>query len=148
MIIKVIPENDQERRMVQDVEHIRVKEFFMFGTKKDKDGDLLDFHDWHGSYRFLIGSLAYFSDVISSERSRKESSDDSIKSIPRVLPAPPAMIKYGSEMNNNDDDNGVVNGVIADDMQDDAEELIDQPNAMDEESPTPIMRPLKGDFES
>ena len=65
MIIKIIPE---EGDTISEVEHKNVNEFFIFGNKKDDDGDLVDFHDWKGAYRYLLGSLAYFEDVIKDER--------------------------------------------------------------------------------
>lgn len=67
MIIKITPENDEERGRIQEVEHVGVKEFFIFGNKKDTDSDLIDFHDWNGSYRYLVGSLYYFTNMLSDE---------------------------------------------------------------------------------
>ncbi|MFA5312903.1 MAG: hypothetical protein WC375_06230 [Methanomassiliicoccales archaeon] len=114
MIIKIIPENDKEKAYISEVEHKNVKEFFIFGNKQDTDGDLLDFHDWHGSYRFLLGSLGYFTTIISDERRNKEVPENRM----RVMPGPgldpnmpnmggdsfpvrsgkhPQMIKYGTE---------------------------------------------------
>ena len=71
MIIKIMPENDIERQRIQAVEHTGVKEFFIFGNKKDKDGDLIDFHDWTGSYRYLEGSLYHFLTTITEEKKVK-----------------------------------------------------------------------------
>jgi len=65
MIIKIIPEEGEK---VTEVEHHNVKEFFIFGNKKDTDGDFVDFHDWKGSYRYLMGSLAYFNETIKDEK--------------------------------------------------------------------------------
>ena len=79
MIIKIMPENDIERQRIQAVEHTGVKEFFIFGNKKDKDGDLIDFHDWTGSYRYLEGSLYHFLTTITEEkkvRSKKRNENE------------------------------------------------------------------------
>jgi len=68
MIIKIIPEEGDKN--ITEVEHHNVQEFFMFGNKKDENGDFIDFHDWRGGYRNLMGSLAYFSEVIKDERAQ------------------------------------------------------------------------------
>ena len=73
MIIKLIPETDAEKRKFQDqfgsdkIVHKNVREYFFFGNKKGNDG-LADFHEWSGSYRYLMSSLKYFEEVISDER--------------------------------------------------------------------------------
>ena len=71
MIIKLIPETDMEKARLQEVEHSGVGEFFIFGNKRDNDGTLLDFHDWNGSYRYLIGSIYYFTQLLSDEQQIK-----------------------------------------------------------------------------
>ena len=71
MIIKIIPENEFESQKMQEVEHTGIKEFFIFGNKIDKDGDLIDFHDWKGSYRYLEGSLYHFLTTITEEKKKK-----------------------------------------------------------------------------
>ena len=68
MIIKIMPENDAERATIQEVEHKGVKEFFIFGNKKDSEGEPIDFHDWKGSYRYLVGSLYYFTNMLADEQ--------------------------------------------------------------------------------
>jgi len=73
MIIKIIPENDAERARMQAVEHTGVKEFFIFGNKKDSESDSIDFHDWTGSYRYLVGSLYYFTNMLAEEMGSKAS---------------------------------------------------------------------------
>lgn len=72
MLLKLIPENDMEKQKIKKIEHYGVKEFFIFGNKRDEDGSLLDFQEWNGSFRYLIGSLDYFRDVINDERRNKE----------------------------------------------------------------------------
>jgi len=72
MIIKIIPETAEEKRTAKEIKHVGVKDFFFCGNKKDKEEALVDFHDWHGSYRFLEGSLLYFSNIIREERQEKE----------------------------------------------------------------------------
>ena len=85
MIIKVIPENDMEKSKIQEVEHTGVKEFFMFLTKKDKDGELVDAHDWTGCYKNLIGSLGYYLEVIKSEFQARSTSQGSEINIPAAM---------------------------------------------------------------
>jgi len=69
MIIKIMPENDIERAKMKAIEHTGVKEFFIFGNKKDEENESLDFHEWSGSYRYLVGSLYYFTGMLSDEMS-------------------------------------------------------------------------------
>ena len=64
MKIKLIPETEEEKSRMGEVEHSGVKTFFMFGSKIDQDGDILEFHDWHGGYKYLVGSLYYFTNFI------------------------------------------------------------------------------------
>jgi len=64
MIIKIIPE---EGDTIQEVEHKNIGDFFIIGNKKDGDEDVIDFHDWKGNPRYLIGSLAYFGAVIGND---------------------------------------------------------------------------------
>lgn len=71
MIIKVIPETDAEKKKIQEVEHTNVKEFFMFGNKKDADEALIDFHDWNGSYRYIESMLSHFVSVVQREQIQK-----------------------------------------------------------------------------
>jgi hypothetical protein len=68
MIIKIIPEGAET---IKKVEHKGVKEFFIMGNKIDPDGSLIDYHDWSGSYRYLVGSLKYFAEVLNDERRAK-----------------------------------------------------------------------------
>jgi hypothetical protein len=71
MIIKVIPETDAEKQRMQEVEHKGVRDFLMFGNKRDENYNLIDFHDWSGSYRYLEGSLYYFLTNITEEKQMK-----------------------------------------------------------------------------
>ena len=71
MIIKFIPETDKERETMHETEHAGVKEFFMFGNKIDGDGNLIEFNDWNGSYKMLIGNLSYFQKIVENEMYRK-----------------------------------------------------------------------------
>jgi hypothetical protein len=86
MIIKIIPETEMEKAKVNEVEHYGVSEFFIFGNKRDEGGDLIDFHDWKGGYRYLVGSLYYFLKLISGEQKEKHN---------RSSEMPPKMVKYG-----------------------------------------------------
>jgi hypothetical protein len=77
MIIKFIPETDQEKdsfakNNVDEIVHENVKEYMVFGNKIDEEGDSLDFHEWKGSYRYLLGSLEYFSKIIDDARKENE----------------------------------------------------------------------------
>ena len=78
MIIKITPETEEEMDRIKEVEHHNVREFFIFGTKKDPDGDVVDFHDWTGQYRYLIGSLAYFQNKLMTDESSKSSNKQEI----------------------------------------------------------------------
>lgn len=71
MIIKVIPETEAEKQRMQTVEHTGVRDFLMFGNKRDSEDSLIDFHDWSGSYRYLEGSLYHFLTTITEEKKFK-----------------------------------------------------------------------------
>jgi len=68
MRIKIISEGNDG---VQSIEHEDVGEFFIFGNKKDADGSVVDFHDWKGSFRYLIGSLYHFLKHVELERNQQ-----------------------------------------------------------------------------
>lgn len=95
MIIKVIPETDAEKARLKEVTHEHVNEFFMFGNRQDGDGDLVDFHDWTGSYRYLIGSLYYFTKGIEAEELSNKSGGVQVP-VQLSAPKPQAkMLKFG-----------------------------------------------------
>jgi hypothetical protein len=71
MIIQVIPETEQEKLNMDIVEHRGVREFMVFGNKTDNDGMLVDFHEWQGGYRYLVGSLHYFANIVDEERKER-----------------------------------------------------------------------------
>jgi len=79
MKIKLIPETDAEisrykdenGEEIEEIVYENVKGHFISGFREDEDGDLVDFHEWHGSYRFLIGDLQYYYEVINDERRGK-----------------------------------------------------------------------------
>jgi hypothetical protein len=87
MIIKIIPENDEEKNRFQEcfsaseISHSGVKEYFVFGNKADVNGQLIDFHEWTGSPRYLMGNLRYFFEVVNDERRDKDSESHSAKKI-------------------------------------------------------------------
>lgn len=94
MIIKMIPETNEEisrfeSKGVTEVEHVGVREFCIFGNKIDAEGDLADFHEWHGSYRYLLGSLDFFYQTINDKR-RDQGYQPPIR-----LAQDPSMIKRG-----------------------------------------------------
>jgi hypothetical protein len=68
MIIKLIPENDAEKARTPEFELSGVNEFLIMGNQVDEDGTQTDFHEWNGSYRYLFGSLNYYSEVLNDER--------------------------------------------------------------------------------
>jgi len=77
MIIKIIPETDEEKNLFKnnfstsEIIHNGVKEYFVFGNK-DQNKELIDFHEWAGSPRYIMGSLRYFFEVINDERRMRE----------------------------------------------------------------------------
>ena len=66
MKIVVIPETDEEKARFNIAEHENVNEFFLFGNKMTGEG-VIDFHDWRGSYRYLVGSMSWFEEEIKTE---------------------------------------------------------------------------------
>jgi hypothetical protein len=68
MIIQIIPETEQEKLTTDIIEHRGVREFMVFGNKVDNNDLLVDFHEWSGGYRYLVGSLHYFANVVDEER--------------------------------------------------------------------------------
>jgi len=73
MIITIMPENDIERAKMEGVTHTGVNEFFLFGNKKYNENELMDFHDWSGSYVYLVGKLNYFTGMLTGEQLGKSS---------------------------------------------------------------------------
>ena len=68
MKIKIIPETKEEKenfeaKGLNSIEHKGVKEYFFFGNKQSVTRSE-EFLEWNGSYRYLIGSLAYFFELI------------------------------------------------------------------------------------
>ena len=100
MIIKISPENEFEAQRIKEVEHTGVKEFFMFGNKKDKDQDLIDFHDWSGSYRYLEGSLYHFLTTVTEEKKTKSHNTNEISIKPQGQIQSP-FVKRGAVENPN-----------------------------------------------
>lgn len=90
MIIKIIPETDAEKAKLKKVEHHGVKEFLVFGLKRDEDGTNIEFHDWTGSFTYLIRSLCYF-----LHRVETEERDQKIARAERMEKTQGKMIKYG-----------------------------------------------------
>lgn len=93
MIIKLIPENDFEKQKFRDkfgadkIEHKGVREYLIFGNKVEGARDILDFHEWVGSYRYLMSGLYYFQEIINDERKSGISS-----AIPTVVQNEPLTI--------------------------------------------------------
>ena len=71
MIIKIIPETEEEKARSSEVEYSDVKEFFLMGNNvlhEENGSRLNEFHEWTGSYRYLIGTMSYYIEVINDER--------------------------------------------------------------------------------
>jgi len=86
MIIKFIAETDAERKRFggnEVVEHLNVKEYFIAGNKLDAEGSVVDFHEWNGSFRYLLGTLGYFQEIINDDRRRSSRQDES--ELPRAM---------------------------------------------------------------
>lgn len=122
MIIKIIPEKGETH--IKEVEHHNIKEFLIFGNKKDADGELIDFHDWSGQYRYLIGSLFYFQGMLANEQSGKSmpsprpsmempkpSTQGMLKQIPSDYPNL-QILKAGKEI-----EGEIIDGVDGDEME-------------------------------
>jgi len=71
MKVTISPETELEKKNFKVIEHEGVNEFMIFGNKKDHDGHLIDFHEWSGQYRYLIGGIHYFAEVINDERKER-----------------------------------------------------------------------------
>ncbi len=98
MIVKLIPESEEEKKAyenkgIAEMVHEGVKEFMLFGNKIDADGDLADFHEWHGSYRYLMGSLQYFYDVVNDNRKNQNVSSGSFQTATLTKPM---LVKRGN----------------------------------------------------
>ena len=68
MIVKLIPENEEEKARSATIELTGVKEFFLAGNLVDEDGTPGEFHEWSGAYRYLYGSLCHYAEIINDER--------------------------------------------------------------------------------
>jgi len=91
MIIKFIPETEAEKAKHKEIKYTGVKEFLVFGNRKDADGYLVDFHEWEGGYRYLLGSLDFFYNEINDERKGEASN----RIVMQSAPTQPRMIKHG-----------------------------------------------------
>jgi len=96
MIIKITPETDAERKKIQEVEHTGVREFFIFGNKLDDDNELVDFHDWKGSYRYIEGSCYHFLGRIRHDQDSKSIQEAKIN-VTAATPATPLIKRSGAE---------------------------------------------------
>lgn len=65
MIIRLIPEGNENSN---EIEIRGVKEFMLFGNNISDEGKLVDFHEWTGSFKYLLGSMSYYHEVINDER--------------------------------------------------------------------------------
>lgn len=122
MIIQMIPETEEERQKfikkfsAEKIEHTGVKDMFIFGNKIDSDKDIVDFHEWTGTYRYLLSSLNYFYEIINDERrshnidrptpipnmiSDTEEINEAVKSIKQGFKNGPKIFKKGNVNNPN-----------------------------------------------
>lgn len=67
MKIVLIPETEEEKVNFPPSEHEGISEFFLCG-KLNQEGKFLDFHDWRGSFRFLINSLSWHLEELQENR--------------------------------------------------------------------------------
>ena len=56
MRVTFTPETEEEKARMEEIVHDNVAEFFVFGNKIDADDDIIDFHEWKGEHRYLLGS--------------------------------------------------------------------------------------------
>lgn len=99
MIVRLIAETEAEQKRFggnDGVEHTGVKEYFMAGNRVDDDGMLVDFHEWNGAWKYLLGMLNYFYEVIYADmrkslRGAEESPPDHKAAKNNVIP----MVKKG-----------------------------------------------------
>jgi hypothetical protein len=68
MIIRLIPETAEEKSRSSEIEIKNVREFFVMGNNVTEEGMHNEFHEWTGSYRYLLGTLSYYNEVINDER--------------------------------------------------------------------------------
>ena len=68
MIIRLIPETEEEKARAGEIEIKGVNEFFVYGNNVTEDGRYNEFHEWTGSYRYLMGTLQYYFEVLNDER--------------------------------------------------------------------------------
>lgn len=100
MIIKLIAETEEEKKHFEDkgleeIVHAGVRDFLVFGNKSGNN-EREDFHEWNGSYRYLMGSLNYFYQFINDERKKSGYPMSIKKNINALSEEEIGMIKRGS----------------------------------------------------
>jgi len=73
MKITITPETAEEKKKFLDkgldeIIYTNVLEYFFFGNRVDSDDSVMDIHEWHGGYRYLLGSLQYFYEIVNDMR--------------------------------------------------------------------------------
>lgn len=69
MIIRVIPETEDEIANLQEVEYSGVEDYLIFGRKENTDNQEYDeFHNWRGNIRFLMANSQYYYELLNDER--------------------------------------------------------------------------------
>jgi hypothetical protein len=102
MIIRIIPETDEERAKIEEKTITNVQEFFLFGNNI-YGNSLNEFHEWTGSFRYLYGTLRYYQEVLNDERheawliNRRPKMTQSLRVIDDI--------DVPSEVDNKEDDN-------------------------------------------
>lgn len=149
MIIKIIPETEAEKNRGKEVVLQGVKEYFICGNRLDEDSTLVDFHQWHGSHKYLIGSLHYFHEEINDQRSIDSEKKRVMKLGSRESNMPKPFIKRG-EILNEKPNIGVFDGgfdpseaLAMEDLRRNADQEPEDGNAfpeVDEDTPPPVLK--------
>tara|TARA_R110000824_G_scaffold12226_8_gene53686 strand:- start:2106 stop:2567 length:462 start_codon:yes stop_codon:yes gene_type:complete len=93
MKISIIPENEDEQlKWGEETVFENVGQFFMFGSREEGES----FHEWKGTFAYLLGQMHYFNEVINDER-REQSRSTSLPQMPQIpyMPNIPAASDLG-----------------------------------------------------
>ena len=102
MIIKIIAENDAEKQRLmqkfgsEKVVYNGVQEYLIFGSKVENNY-LVDFHEWAGSYRYLMSNLNFFYEIVNDERRLSSVAPSRMAAAPANMP----MVRRGNVDNPN-----------------------------------------------
>ena len=108
MKIKITPETKEEKKQfeskgIEEILYKNVNEYFFFGNRTDSDDNVIDIHEWHGGYRYLLGSLQYFYEVVNDMRKESSNSSGHVQraNVDLKLVQPPPMVKRGEVKDGN-----------------------------------------------